>query len=63
MQEEIGFGGAPTPYLFTKGALTGGSLPIPLQHVKPKFKRKLIDLRSRAGMGPVCKSLQLYHTM
>lgn len=55
MQEEIGFGGEPTPYLFKPKHLTSCSFPIPMDHIKPKFKRKLVDLWTRAGKGPVCE--------
>lgn len=55
MQEEIGFGGDPTPCLFKAKNLTSSSFPVSEDHIKPKFKHKLVDLWTRAGKGPVCE--------
>lgn len=58
VEEEIGFDGAPAPYLFAKDIqLSGGSFPKPLAKLKRDFQRKLVDLWGRAGKGPVCTSL------
>ncbi|BEJ17553.1 hypothetical protein CspHIS471_0609540 [Cutaneotrichosporon sp. HIS471] len=54
VEEEIGFKGAPAPYLFKKDlSLSGGSLSKPLARIAIDFKKKLVDLWRRAGKGPV----------
>ncbi|KLT43123.1 hypothetical protein CC85DRAFT_68234, partial [Cutaneotrichosporon oleaginosum] len=55
VEEEIAFGGGPTPYLFAmEDQLTRSSLLKPRSSIKGEFQKKLVDLWIRSGRGPVC---------